>query len=70
MPLNQVTVKEVLDGLREFRGAALDVALAGEPRMIALLKPLVEAPSRLVGRNSPSSNWWNPLAAAALGRQD
>jgi membrane protein len=45
LPLNQVTVKEVLDGLREFRGAALDVALAGEPRLIALLKPLVEAPA-------------------------
>ena len=45
LPLNQVTVKEVLDGLREFRGAALDVALAGEPRLITLLKPLVEAPA-------------------------
>ncbi|MBM4302150.1 MAG: YihY/virulence factor BrkB family protein [Deltaproteobacteria bacterium] len=43
LPLNQVTVKEVLDGLRESRGAALDVALAGEPRLIALLKPLAEA---------------------------
>ncbi len=32
----------MLDCLRESRGAALDVALAGEPRMIALLKPLVE----------------------------
>ncbi len=27
------------------RGAALDVALAGEPRLITLLKPLVEAPA-------------------------
>jgi hypothetical protein len=44
-PLNQVTVKEVLDGLREFRGAGLDAALAGEPRLITLLKPLVEAPA-------------------------
>jgi hypothetical protein len=35
----------VLDDLRESRGADLDVALAGEPRMIALLKPLVEAPA-------------------------
>jgi membrane protein len=43
LPLNQVTVKEVLDGLREFRGAALDVALAGDPRLITLLKPLMEA---------------------------
>jgi membrane protein len=45
LPLDQVTVKEVLDGLRESRGAALDVALAGEPRLIALLKPLAEAPA-------------------------
>jgi hypothetical protein len=45
LPLNQVTVKEVLDGLREFRGAALDVALAGEPRLITLLKPLMESPA-------------------------
>jgi membrane protein len=43
LALNQVTVKEVLDGLRESRGAALEVALAGEPRLITLLKPLVEA---------------------------
>ena len=35
----------MLDNLRESRGAALDGALAGEPRMIALLKPLVEAPA-------------------------
>ncbi|OGR29097.1 MAG: hypothetical protein A2139_06720 [Desulfobacca sp. RBG_16_60_12] len=42
LPLNQVTVKEVLDSLRQSRGATLDVALAGEPRMIKLLKPLVE----------------------------
>jgi membrane protein len=40
LPLNQVTVKEVLDGLRESRGATLDAALAGEPRLITLLKPL------------------------------
>lgn len=43
LPLDQVTVKEVLDGLRESRGAALEVALAGAPRLITLLKPLVEA---------------------------
>jgi membrane protein len=43
LPLDQVTVKKVLDTLQECRGAALDVALAGEPRMIALLKPLMEA---------------------------
>ena len=45
LPLNQVTVKEVLDRLRELRGAGLDVALAGEPRLITLLKPLMEAPA-------------------------
>ena len=45
LPLNQVTVKEVLDGLRKFRGASLDVALAGEPRLITLLKPLAAAPA-------------------------
>jgi membrane protein len=45
LPLDQVTVKEVLDCLRESRGAALDTALAGEPRLAALLKPLAEAPA-------------------------
>jgi membrane protein len=43
LPLNQITVKEVLDGLRESRGATLDRALAGEPRLIRLLKPLAAA---------------------------
>jgi len=47
LPLDQMTVKEVLDGLRESRGAALDKALAGEPRLITLLKPLAEASSPL-----------------------
>jgi membrane protein len=42
LPLDQVTVKEMLDGLRRSRGAALDLSLSGEPRLIALLKPLVE----------------------------
>jgi membrane protein len=45
VPLDQVTVKEVLNGLREARGGALGEALANEPRLIALLKPLVEAPA-------------------------
>jgi membrane protein len=45
LPLNLVTVKEVLNGLRKFRGAGLDVALAGDPRLIALLKPLAEVPA-------------------------
>jgi membrane protein len=49
LPLDQVTVKEVLDSLRESRGAALDAALAGEPRLITLLKPLVEAPAPVAG---------------------
>ena len=43
LPLDQVTVKEVLDCLRESRGAALDKALAAEPRLVKLLQPLVEA---------------------------
>jgi membrane protein len=42
LPLDQVTVKEVLDSLRQSRGATLDLALSGEPRLIKLLKPLVE----------------------------
>ncbi|MHB9075135.1 MAG: YihY/virulence factor BrkB family protein [Desulfobaccales bacterium] len=44
LPLDQVTVKDVLDSLRECRGAALDMALAAEPRLLALMKPLAEAP--------------------------
>jgi membrane protein len=42
LPLDQMTVKEVLDGLRQSRGGDLDAALAGEPRLIPLLKPLME----------------------------
>jgi len=42
LPLDQVTVKEVLNCLRESRGAALDQALAAEPRLIKLMQPLVE----------------------------
>jgi membrane protein len=49
LPLDQMTVKEVLDGLRESRGAALDTALADEPRLVALLKPLAQA--------SPPPGW-------------
>ena len=49
LPLDQVTVKEVLDGLRESRGASLDAALAGDPRLVALLKPLAEAPAPVSG---------------------
>jgi len=44
LPLDQITVKEVLNCLRESRGAALDTALAAEPRLLALMKPLAEAP--------------------------
>jgi membrane protein len=44
LPLDGVTVQEVLDCLRESRGATLDTALASEPRLVALLKPLAEAP--------------------------
>lgn len=43
LPLDQITVKEVLDCLRESRGAALDTALAAEPRLVKLLQPLAEA---------------------------
>jgi membrane protein len=43
LPLDQVTVKEVLDCLRESRGTALDTALGAEPRLVELLQPLVEA---------------------------
>ena len=42
LPLDQVTVKEVLDGLRQSRGATIDQALSSEPRLIKLLKPVVE----------------------------
>ncbi len=42
LPLDQVTVKEVLDCLRESRGAALDKALVAEPRLVKLLQPLAE----------------------------
>jgi membrane protein len=41
-PLEQITVREVLDCLRESRGASMETALAGEPRMATLLKPLAE----------------------------
>jgi membrane protein len=44
LPLDQVTVKDVLDSLRECRGDALDMALAAEPRLLALMKPLAETP--------------------------
>jgi membrane protein len=44
LPLDQVTVKEVLDCLRKSRGAALETALAAEPRLVKMLQPLVEAP--------------------------
>jgi len=42
LSLGQITVREVLDRLRESRGAALDTALAGEPRLAALLQPLTQ----------------------------
>ena len=45
LPLDRVTVKEVLDCLRQARGAALEQALEAEPRLAGLLKPLLEAPS-------------------------
>jgi membrane protein len=42
LPLDQVTVREALNRLRESRGASLDTALAGEPRLVTLLKPLTD----------------------------
>jgi membrane protein len=45
LPLDQISVKEVLDCLRASRGASLYTALASEPRLVTLLKPLVETPS-------------------------
>jgi membrane protein len=47
-PLDRVTVKEVIAGLRESRGAALDVALACDPQLVALLKPLADVPTPVV----------------------
>jgi membrane protein len=41
LPLDRITVKEVLDCLRQSRGATLDMALAAEPRLMKLLQPLV-----------------------------
>ncbi|MFZ5447529.1 MAG: YihY/virulence factor BrkB family protein [Thermodesulfobacteriota bacterium] len=43
LPLDRVTVTEVVDCLRKSRGTALDTALASEPRLTAVLQPLVEA---------------------------
>lgn len=45
VPLDQVTVQEVLDQLRQARGTALAQALDGEPQLTALLQRLAEAPS-------------------------
>jgi membrane protein len=44
LPLDRVTVEEVLDCFRQARGAALEQALEGEPRLAGLLK-LVQTPS-------------------------
>jgi len=45
LPLDQVTVREILDCLRQARGTALEQALEGEPRLVGLLQRLVETPS-------------------------
>jgi membrane protein len=45
LPPDQVGVKEILDRLREARGTALAQALEMEPRLVGLLKSLVEAPT-------------------------
>jgi membrane protein len=44
LPLDQVTVKEVLQCLRQARGESLTQALAEEPHLAALLQRLLEAP--------------------------
>jgi membrane protein len=45
LALEQVTVKEILDCLRQARGAALEQALISEPRLAGLVQRLVEAPA-------------------------
>ncbi|MEJ2671648.1 MAG: YihY/virulence factor BrkB family protein [Deltaproteobacteria bacterium] len=43
LPLEQISVKEVLECLRESRGANLDSALSAEPRLVRILQPMVQA---------------------------
>jgi membrane protein len=45
LPLDQMTLQEVLDSLRQARGTALEQTLEGDPRLADLLKPLMQAPS-------------------------
>jgi membrane protein len=45
LPPDQVRVQEILDRLREARGTALAQALEGEPRLVGLLKSLVQEQS-------------------------
>ncbi len=45
-PLDQLSVQEVLERLRQTRGAAVAGTLAGEPRLAALIRNLVEAPAQ------------------------
>jgi membrane protein len=45
LPLEGITVKEILDRLRQARGLALEQALEGEYRLVGLMKHLIEAPS-------------------------
>jgi membrane protein len=44
MPLDQITVREVLECLRHARGTALAQALGGEPHLASLLQRLLEDP--------------------------
>jgi membrane protein len=70
LPLNQVTVKEVLDALRESRGATLDAALAGEPRLITLLKPLAATSAPFGGEALTVQQLVESFAADAPERKD
>jgi hypothetical protein len=49
LPLDQITVEEVLDCLRRARGEILARSLEGEPDLAATLKTLVES--------APTSQW-------------
>jgi membrane protein len=55
LPLDQITVRQVLDCFRTARGAALVDSLSGQPRIEALLKRVAE-------RTSPSP--WDSLSLA------
>jgi membrane protein len=57
LPLEQITVKEVLDCFRAARGAALVKTMSEEPQVVALLRRVAE-------RTTPSP--WDSLSLAEL----